>query len=1178
MLKGLLWPLNQANEVKTIINGINLGISRQLIFGLSGAQVSYLLAAVKAALGRPVLLLTYSSQQSQKLAGDLATLLPGEEVLVYPALDPLPYETLAHSNELISQRLTVLTRLLQDRVSVIVAPVDALLTPLSPPEIFQENCWELEVGQVVNLEQLLPLLVVQGYERVDLVEGPGQFSLRGGIIDIFPLPNLNPIRIELFDDEIDSIREFQVATQRSMEKLTKTFLPPARELIFPPQGWPGVASKVKEELNQQLNRLKRLGHQEAISKMEEKTGEHLAKLEAGLYSEALDRYSHLFYPRQATLLDYLREDWFIAVEEPARVQEYCSQIVRERGETLSLWLEKGLTLPSQSKAALDFEGIWNRVNPFPVLGFSMLPKHPGFFNPSKVVSILGKSMHSFLGKVEMLESELRVWRKNGYATVILAETEARCQKLLQTLREAKLDALYLNSPERELSPGNIIITEGSLQGGFELTQSRLVVITEKEIFGQRKKSRRQGATKMAAKLEPFVELKVGDYIVHASHGIGRYLGVEKLDAAGIQKDYLLIKYAGEDRLYVPTDQVGQVQKYLGSEGAAPKLNKLGGNEWARVKNRVKESVQEMARELINLYAARQALRGHAFGPDTVWQKEFEEAFPYEETPDQLQSIEEIKKDMEQPKPMDRLLCGDVGYGKTEVALRAAFKAIMDGKQAAILVPTTILAQQHYNTCKERFSSFPVTIEMLSRFRTAKEQRETVKGLANGSVDLVIGTHRLVQGDISFKDLGILIIDEEQRFGVTHKEKLKHLRQNVDVLTLTATPIPRTLHMSLTGVRDMSILESPPEDRYPVQTYVVEYTSQVIRDAVTREMDRGGQVYFVHNKINDLDKIAVELQELLPEARIAVGHGQMREEQLERVILDFMEGEHDILLCTTIIETGLDIPNVNTIIINNADQMGLTQLYQLRGRVGRSNRVAYAYLTYRKDKVLTELAEKRLRAIREFTEFGSGFKIAMRDLEIRGAGNILGPEQHGQMLTVGFDMYCRLLEEAVKELQGQQAVETVEPSIELPVDVFISDEYISDQGTKMEIYKKTMLVRNISDANEIEEELEDRFGDLPEPVINLVNMARLRAHCYQLGIQNISRQKDIISCKFGSNHTLTGEQLVRLAQEYPEVVYGAGDNPEIKIKLKNTQQTQVLSKLEMFLRRLKNLEDTGQGLV
>jgi len=1178
MLNGLLWPLNQSTEVKTIAGGIISGVDRQLVFGLTGSQISYILAGLRAATRRPVLIITYSIQQCRNLAGDIASLLPGEEVLIYPAFDLLPYETLAHSNELLIQRITVLTKLLRDQACVIVAPVEALLTTLPPREVFLDYCWEVELGQVINLAKLLPCLVAQGYERVELVEGPGQFSVRGGIIDIFPLSNLNPVRIELFDDEVDSIREFHVTTQRSLEKLNRAFIPPAREMIYQPQEYSSAGAKIKEELASQLERLKRLGYHEAIARLEQKVGEHLEKMEAGLYFEGLDRYSHIFYPQRVSLLNYLDNQWFIAVDEPARVQEYCHQVSRERAEDFALLYEKGQALPSQSIAWLDFEELWDRISGFQVTGFSMLPKHPGFLNPRKVISIMAKAMHGFLGKLEILESELRSWRKKEYAILILAETEVRCQKLLQLLREAKLDAIYLSNPGREIVPGNIIITEGSLQGGFELTQARLVVITEKEIFGQRKKSRRKVPARITGKLEPFADLKVGDYVVHANHGIGRYLGVEKLDIAGIQKDYLLIKYAGEDRLYVPTDQVSQVQKYLGGEGATPKLNKLGGNEWARVKNRVKESVQEMARELIDLYAARQALRGHAFAPDTVWQREFEDAFPYEETPDQLQAIEEIKKDMEQPKPMDRLLCGDVGYGKTEVALRAAFKAVMDGKQVAVLVPTTILAQQHFNTFRERFASFPVKIEMLSRFRSPKEQKETIRGLAKGEVDIVIGTHRLVQGDIHFNDLGLLIIDEEQRFGVGHKEKLKQIRKTVDVLVLTATPIPRTLHMSLTGVRDMSILESPPEDRYPVQTYVVEYSPQVIRDAITRELNRDGQVYFVHNRVNDIEKAAVELQELVPEARIALGHGQMKEEELERVILDFMEGDYDILVCTTIIEIGLDIPNVNTIIINNADQMGLAQLYQLRGRVGRSNRLAYAYLTYRKDKVLTEIAEKRLRAIKEFTEFGSGFKIAMRDLEIRGTGNIFGPEQHGQMLSVGFDMYCRLLEEAVKELQGQDITESSEPSIEIPVNAFIGEDYIADQGTKMEIYKKIMLAREMADAYEIEEELEDRFGAPPEPVRNLVTLAKIRARCYQMGIQNISQHNGSIVIKFAPSHSVTGEQLVRLARDYPQVVYIMSEGLEIKFKLKNVEMGQVLSKIEKFLGHLKNLEDAGQGLV
>ncbi|HEX3031832.1 MAG TPA: transcription-repair coupling factor, partial [Bacillota bacterium] len=661
-----------------------------------------------------------------------------------------------------------------------------------------------------------------------------------------------------------------------------------------------------------------------------------------------------------------------------------------------------------------------------------------------------------------------------------------------------------------------------------------------------KKSRKAGSKRTGSKLEPFVELKVGDYIVHVNHGVGVYQGVHKLDAAGIQKDYLLIKYSGEDKLYVPTDQVSMIQKYLGGEGHRPRLSKLGGNEWAKVKSRVKESVQAMAGDLIKLYASRQALPGYRYSPDTVWQQEFEEAFPYEETPDQLQAAAEIKGDMEMPKPMDRLLCGDVGYGKTEVAIRAAFKAVNEGKQVAVLVPTTILAQQHYNTFRERFADYPVSIEMLSRFRSAREQKQTLTKLAQGQLDLIIGTHRLVQEDINFKDLGLLIVDEEQRFGVAHKERLKQLRNSVDVLTLSATPIPRTLHMSLIGARDMSLLETPPEERYPVQTYVVEFNYQTVRDAVLRELNRGGQVYFVHNRVLDIDRTAEKLQEVIPEARIAIAHGQMREDLLERVMLDFMEGEYDILVCTTIIETGLDIPNVNTMIIDEADYLGLSQLYQLRGRVGRSSRRAYAYLTYRKDKVLTEVAEKRLQAIREFTEFGSGFKIAMRDMEIRGAGNVLGPEQHGHIMAVGFEMYCRLLEESVQELQGTAPAPKVEPTVEIPVDAYIDNAYIPDQTAKMEMYRKIVLSQEPGSIEDVYDELVDRFGDPPQVVLNLLDIARIRIGCLELGLAGVQLSGQQLIFSFTDNPAISGSELVELAGIYPGLAFAT--SPQFQMKL------------------------------
>ncbi|MDD4169641.1 MAG: transcription-repair coupling factor, partial [Desulfotomaculaceae bacterium] len=706
----------------------------------------------------------------------------------------------------------------------------------------------------------------------------------------------------------------------------------------------------------------------------------------------------------------------------------------------------------------------------------------------------------------------------GYAIVLLVSGHQRQQQLLSDLIDCKIDAFYTGSLEGHVRAGNVAIAAGNLEGGFEFPFCRLVVLTEFDIYGQRKKLRRE--RKRYERLTPFVDMKVGDHIVHVNYGIGRYLGVVPLTIGGIQKEYLLVKYAGEDKLYVPVDQVGLIQKYLGSEGESPRLSRLGGGEWTRVKSRVKEAVREMAQDLLALYAARETVQGYAFGPDTVWQKEFEEAFPYEETPDQTRAVEDIKADMERSRPMDRLLCGDVGYGKTEVAMRAAFKAVMEGKQVAILVPTTILAQQHYNTFQQRLARYPVNVDVLSRFRTAREQRQVKLGLELGSIDIVIGTHRLVQEDVRFKDLGLLVIDEEQRFGVAHKERLKYISKNVDVLTLSATPIPRTLHMSLVGLRDTSILETPPKDRYPIQTYVMDEDPVLFREAIRRELGRGGQVFFVYNRVLDMERTAMWLQELVPEASIAIAHGQMKEDDLEQVMLDFLNGKFGVLVCTTIIENGLDISNVNTLLVKEANMMGLSQLYQLKGRVGRSNRLAYAYFTFRKDRVLGEAAEKRLAAIREFTELGSGFKIAMRDLEIRGAGNILGAEQHGHITAVGFDLYCRLLEEAVREAKGEELSQFNDTTIELPIEAYIPDDYISDTNQKVELYKRIAGLAASSALPDLEEELVDRFGDLHEAVQNLLAVAKVKLMAGSLKVKKISLLSGQLRLLFGLEHTLT----------------------------------------------------------
>lgn len=1172
MGKGLLYPLNSSSEFQLLLAGLQQNYKQQLVIGTAGSQSAYYMAGLIHNTDGPVVVVTSNLVQAQTLVDDLTTLVPERVVLLFPALELLPYDVLAHSLDLAGKRMAVLTALFRGEQPIIVAPIEALMRRSTPWAILRDNFLAVNLGDVLTLDQFSAKLVNQGYERVDLIEGPGQFAIRGGIVDVFPITGVDPIRIELFDDEVDSLRYFDVATQRSLENLRTVLIPPVREIVLSREHLPAILQRIKADVHQAEKRLTKAGFKEAIPALQEKLTVTCERLEQTGYYEGLEHLLSYIYPEQVTFLDYLPQQSLVLVEDVSRTKEVADHRTVEWAESHTELLRKGQVFPGQGQVVLGFDGLLQSLDQHRSVLFSLLPKQPGFLRPQNIVNLLSKTIPSFMGKLDIFAQDLRQWRKRGYPILILAETDDRCRKILESLKDEKLDAFYVSNLDKELQPGNIIVHQGYLSAGFEQSIPKIVVITEKEIFGQRKKSRGKARPKSHGQMETFVaDLKEGDYVVHVNHGIGRYLGVQTMDIGGIQKDYLILQYAGEDKLYVPTEQVNLVQKYLGAEGARPKLYKLGGTEWTRVKNKVKESVKEMAEELIALYAVREARPGYAFSPDTVWQQEFEDGFSYEETPDQIRAVGDIKKDMEHRQPMDRLLCGDVGYGKTEVAIRAVFKAIMDGKQVAVLVPTTILAQQHYNTFRERFSGFPITVEMLSRFRSAKEQKETLKKLANGQLDVVIGTHRVVQEDVQFKDLGLVVVDEEQRFGVVHKEKLKQLRKNVDVLTLTATPIPRTLHMSLVGARDMSVLENPPEDRFPVQTYVVEYNPGILADAISREIDRGGQVYFVHNRIQDLDKLANEVQAMVPEARIVVAHGRMREEQLEQKILEFMEGEHDILVCTTIIETGLDIPNVNTIIINAAENMGLAQLYQLRGRVGRSNRLAYAYLTYRKDRVLSEAAEKRLQAIREFTEFGSGFKIAMRDLEIRGAGNILGPEQHGFLASVGFDLYCRLLEDAVKEQKGEEVQEQIDPLIEIVVDAYLDDQFIPTQGTKMEIYKKMVLAPTAEEVDDLEEEIQDRFGDLPQAVRNLLDIARVRVLCRDLFISNAGVQGDYIYLKFAPEHHLPGETLVAMGTKLPGLTFTAGQILEIKQKVGRKSPEEKLKALKLLLLEIKTLE-------
>ncbi|MFZ5646224.1 MAG: transcription-repair coupling factor [Bacillota bacterium] len=1168
-MRGLLASLEKMSEYKSICQGLDRKVRQQLIFGLTGSQKACVAAALMEHKGGPALVLTPGEQDAATMVDDLRSLLPGRKIIYFPALQLLPYQILAAGREPMEARLKVIEALAAREPVVVVSTLEAFIRRLTPPDRFCASRINLSVGDIIDPEVLKRQLVDMGFDRCDMVEGRGQFSARGGILDVFPVMSENPVRLEFFDDQLDSIRFFDVDTQRSVEKCREINISPAVELVADHQSREEALRRLEAEYKTQLKKVTRSGSLEARRALADMYQEAVEKIGAGLYFPGMDQFLPYFYPNPVTIADYFPPDTLALVDEPQRLKELTDVIHRERSETYTDMLAKGKVLPGQYNGYIQWEDLRKSLERFVTVFVSFLPRQPHNINPGRVVTFTAKGMHAFLGRMDILTDEVLNWKRAGYAVALLAGSSDRARQLLEVMRDAKIDAYRIGTLTGDIRPGNVVITESSLSGGFEFPAGKLAVITGAEMYGRQKRARERARSKN--RMEPFTDLKVGDYVVHVNHGIGRYTGIEKLDIAGVQKDYLAIKYSGEDKLYVPTDQVGLIQKYLGGEADAPKLSKLGGAEWHRVKGRVKEAVREMAQELISLYAARQSARGHSFGPDTVWQKDFEAAFPYEETPDQLRAIEEAKRDMERTLPMDRLLCGDVGYGKTEVALRAAFKAVMDGKQVAVLVPTTILAQQHFNTFRERFSPYPISIEMLSRFRTPREQKKILHDLSLGKLDIVIGTHRLVQEDIVFKNLGLLVVDEEQRFGVAHKERLKMMKHNVDVLTLTATPIPRTLHMSLVGVRDTSLLETPPENRFPVQTYVLEEDPYMIREAIYREMGRGGQVFFVHNRIIDLDRVASWLQGLVPDARLAVAHGQMREDDLEQVMMDFMAGSYDVLVCTTIIESGLDIPNVNTLIVKDANNMGLSQLYQLRGRVGRSNRIAYAYFTYRRDRVLNEVAEKRLAAIKEFTAFGSGYKIAMRDLEIRGAGNLLGPEQHGHIDAVGFDLYCRLLEEAVREARGEEHLGPVETAIELPVDGYIPDSFIPDTNQKVEIYRRMAGFRDESLIEDLAEEMVDRFGDVPAPVERLLRVARIRIVAGNLRIKNIAEQSGYFRLQFAPGHPLTGDTLVKIGQEYKNRVKFStqGDDFEIKLRapvLENGTE-HYLEVLEGFIREL-----------
>ncbi|MDO4581409.1 MAG: transcription-repair coupling factor [Bacillota bacterium] len=1105
------WRNNQ--EYFDICAALQQGQTAQA-FGLPLAARATFLAALYGEQPRPLLALTAHEDEAVDLYENMRPLL-GERVCMFPVLELLPFEVYAHNIELISARIEVLSRLCRGEKPLVISCLNAVSRRLAPPQVFAAAHLRLKAGEVIAPELLGAKLSDHGYERVALTELPGSYSLRGSLIDVYPINAAQPLRIEFFDDEIESLRLFDPATQLSGDDAGEPLLPPAHETPLDQAARLRAAEALERELERQAAQL----HGAPKKQLQDSFAPLAEFLRQGVWDNNMDALGCYFYPQSASLFDYFPEA-VVAVSEPQQLMDMSREWHLERESRYYDLLENGRLLPSFFSNFLDYEQILAAYKRHRLLLFNQITVKTGELKVDMQRIMDARELPVYAHDPKSFAEDIKSFAASGYMTLISASSDTRLERVREIIREMELPAVN--------------IVRGEFNRGFVAPMIKTALITEHEIFHKERKRRPRRLHRGGEKIAHFLDLQAGDFVVHITQGIGRYLGVERLTVDEISRDYLLIQYAGEDRLYLPVDQLDLIQKYVGSEGGAPKLNKLGGGEWNRAKAKARASVRDMAEELLQLYAMREQVKGFAFGADSVWQSEFEDSFPYEETADQLASLEEIKRDMESDKVMDRLLCGDVGFGKTEIALRAAFKAVMSGKQAAILVPTTVLAQQHYHTLCERFRGYPVSCACLSRFFTPAQIKKTLADIAAGRVDVVVGTHRLLSDDVRFHDLGLLIVDEEQRFGVAHKEKIKALRQRVDVLTLSATPIPRTLHMALVGMRDMSVISTPPEDRRPVQTYVVEYHQRLIRDAIARELGRGGQVFFVHNRIDDIYDVAAELQEILPQARVCVAHGQMKEKQLEQVMVDFVDHQADVLVCTTIIENGLDIANANTLIVDEADNFGLSQLYQLRGRVGRSERQGFAYFTYRRDREISDIAKKRLIAIRDFTELGAGFKIAMRDLELRGAGNILGPEQHGHIVAVGFDLYCRLLAEEMASAGGapppEQPLATL---LELQVDAYIPDSFVESSALKVEIYKRIAAAESAEELDGLAAELRDRYGALPLPLDNLLLLGKVKVLAKRLRISAVLQKTGFIEISFADGHPVSGEALLLLLNDHPK---------------------------------------------
>jgi transcription-repair coupling factor (superfamily II helicase) len=1026
--------------------------------------------------------------------------------IYYPAKDFIFYSADVHGNQLAGERLRCIQKIIaaQDNKTniTVITTIDGCVDMLMPLQRYRDNIIHFKDSDIIDTEKLISKLVGIGYTRVPMIDGQGQFAVRGGIIDIFSYTDETPVRIELWDDEIDSIRFFDVESQRSVEKIQTYDVFPATEWILSENEIDAGFEKVKDEVEKQLVTL---GNDKKKKTQQEMDACNRLRHAYADFERTRDysKFILSFTDEIEGFTDYFPKDETVFVlDEPDRIMERMELISYEYEESMKNRLEGGYVVASQTKLMRPIAEVYKNMQSSRLMLLSSLDYKPKMLKPADYLRIDARSISSYNNSFEYLADDINKYKRTGYRVVLVCNSRTRAARIVADLEELGTQSYFSEDYDKEIMPGTVMVTYGNIHRGFEYPLIGFVIITENDIFTSRTR-KKQKKKYEGRSIAGFNELNVGDYVVHEMHGLGVYKGIEKITVEGVEKDYIKIEYAGNSNLYVLATQLDRLQKYAASDTEKkPKLNKLGSVEWNKTKAKVHGAVEEIAKDLVELYSIRQNQKGYAFGPDTVWQKEFEEMFPYEETDDQLNAIADTKADMESTRIMDRLICGDVGYGKTEVAIRAAFKAVQEGKQVAYLVPTTILAQQHFNTFEQRMKNFPLKVAQLSSFRTNKEIKETLADLKKGFVDVVIGTHRLLSKDVEFKDLGLLIIDEEQRFGVAHKEKIKKLKNNIDVLTLSATPIPRTLHMSLVGIRDMSVLEEPPVDRVPIQTFVTEHNDEMIREAINRELARGGQVYYVYNRVRSIDEAAAHIQELVPQANVAFAHGQMEKRELEKIMVDFINGDIDVLISTTIIETGMDISNVNTMIIEDADKFGLSQLYQLRGRVGRSNRTAYAFLLYRRDRMLTEVAEKRLSAIREFSDFGSGFKIAMKDLEIRGAGNVLGKSQHGHMAAVGYDLYCKMLNEAVNDLKGIKNEYSFETNVDLSVDAYIPSTYIKSEYQKLDIYKRIAAIESEEELSDMKDELVDRYGSLSTPAVNLLNIALIKSMAHKIGIMEM----------------------------------------------------------------------------